>query len=425
MRSAFAVAGVTLLIVGCSGDLADPAAGTDPVADSETRSPPVVKLDLPLVGLSAGGGHTCAVSNTGATYCWGANTYGELGNGTSEPSTVPVLVQAPAPFRIVSTDGFVRWPEYGVEPYPWAAYSCGLDGKGIAYCWGDMTYGQLGTGVHPCPECSWPQTFTPQIVLGGPYAQLSAGDRHACTLTPGGAVYCWGDRSGIAGPWNRPSPVVGLPALIAAVSAGGDHTCVLTFGGEVFCWGSNRWGQIGTGAPGLHERQAEPVRVPGPAFASLFAGDNGTCGVTAAGRAYCWGRNDAGQLGNGEVRPVCTTDSNTHGCETDPSGPQRVSGSIPFTALAVGQFHTCGLDDQGRAYCWGAREQLGRSGGTSEVPDPVETDLRFVRLAAGARHTCGIAVDGMAYCWGEGRFGQLGAGTHRNSLLPTAVSDRR
>ena len=418
MSSSSVVAIAALLVVACS---------KDPVGEAKIRTDPVVEMDLPIVAVAASGGHTCAVSKTGNTYCWGANTYGELGDGTSTPSGVPVLVLAPAPLLRISTNGFVRWPEYGIVAFPWAAYSCGLDGQGTAYCWGDRTSGQLGIGPIPCVECSL-LVSTPQTVPGGPYTQLSAGDRHACALTPGGSAFCWGTRSGIEGAFYYPSEVRGLPEPIVAVSAGGDHTCMLGSSGRVFCWGSNRWGQIGTGLVGLHERQVEPIAVPGLAFASLTAGDNSTCAVTAAGKAYCWGRNDTGQLGNGEVWPVCRTNAislNTEGCDTDPHGPQPVAGSIMFTSLVVGQFHTCGLDQSGRAYCWGAQDKIGRSSGDATQPGLVETDRRFMAIAAGARHTCAIATDGMVYCWGEGRFGQLGLGNDRTSLLPTAVLGQR
>jgi alpha-tubulin suppressor-like RCC1 family protein len=409
------------LILGCS-DAAGPEVGSE-VDDPNIRIPPSVTLDLPLTGIAASGGHTCAVSWNGKAYCWGANTYGELGDSTSIASPVPVAVRTATRFVAVSVDGFIRWPEYGVEPHPWAAYTCGLDGTGTAHCWGDMTYGQLGTG-QPCPDCRWLDALTPQPVLGGPYRQVSVGDRHACAITAGGAVYCWGDRSGVAGGWNRPNLVPDPGGKAILVSAGGDHTCIVTTSSDAFCWGSNRWGQIGTGVSGLHERQVLPARVILSDVSSISAGDNGTCALTRQGEAYCWGRNDAGQLGNGSVQAVCKADNNTFSCPTDPAGPQRVSSVIPLKVLAVGQFHACALDLEGRAWCWGAAAQSGRRSGDLTLPGPVETDRRFRELVAGARHTCGITLEGTVYCWGEGRFGQLGNGSRMDALLPTEIANR-
>jgi alpha-tubulin suppressor-like RCC1 family protein len=409
--------------LACAMEPAGPGGNTD-VDDLDVTVPAAVTMDLPLTGLTASGGHTCAVAWTGRAYCWGANTYGELGDSTAIASRVPVAVRTAARFVSVSADGFIRWPEYGVEPHPWAAYTCALDGTGTAHCWGDMTYGQLGTGVLPCPDCRWPETLTPQPVLGGPYAQLSAGDRHACAITAAGAVYCWGDRSGAGGSWNRPSLVADPGGSAVHVTAGGDHTCVLTSRGEAFCWGSNRWGQIGSGVAGLSERQLVPTRVSLSNLTALAAADNGTCALTHEGKAWCWGRNDAGQLGDGSVRPVCRADNNTFICPTDPAGPREVATAVRFNAITVGQFHTCALDADGRAYCWGAAAQVGRRTGDLAVPGEVETELRFREIVAGASHTCALSLQGLAYCWGEGRFGQLGNGSRRNVLLPTAIAHR-
>jgi alpha-tubulin suppressor-like RCC1 family protein len=208
------------------------------------------------------------------------------------------------------------------------------------------------------------------------------------------------------------------------ISAGGDHTCIVTSDSVAFCWGSNRWGQIGTGATGLHERQAVPARVTLADVASISAGDNGTCALTRQGEAWCWGRNDAGQLGNGGVWPVCKADNNTFSCPTDPAGPQRVSSAVPFRTIAAGQFHACALDIDDRAWCWGAAAQAGRRSGDLALPGAVETHLRFRDIVAGASHTCGITLEGTAYCWGAGRFGQLGNGSRMDALLPTEIANR-
>jgi alpha-tubulin suppressor-like RCC1 family protein len=158
----------------------------------------------------------------------------------------------------------------------------------------------------------------------------------------------------------------------------------------------------------------------------MYAGDNHTCALTASGKAYCWGRNDAGQLGTGVAKPVCIDDRrNTSACADDPVGPQPLATEVSFTALALGQFHTCGLDADGRVYCWGEPAQIARTNGNRLAPEPIETELRFNAIAAGARHTCGISRAGEVHCWGENRFGQLGTGTKENALLPTPLADRR
>ena len=141
------------------------------------------------------------------------------------------------------------------------------------------------------------------------FTAVSAGYHHTCRLTAVGAAYCWGDNSGTGQlgdgtTTNRLTPVLVVGGVsFAAVRAGGDHTCGVTAAGAAFCWGYNGSGQLGDGTI---TSRASPVLVAGGgSFAAVSAGGGGidpglhTCGVTAAGAAYCWGRNLEGQLGDG------------------------------------------------------------------------------------------------------------------------------
>jgi len=134
----------------------------------------------------------------------------------------------------------------------------------------------------------------------------------------------------------------------------------------------------------------EPLR-----FVSVSAGADHVCAVTDGGDAYCWGSNSVGQLGNGAA------DSVPH------ATPIRVHSDVKFTALSAGFTHTCALERDGRAWCWGANDtaQLG-DGTTKNAPTPtpipvrVNTDLKFKTIAAGGGHTCAVSLDGIGYCWG-------------------------
>lgn len=406
---------VCLLASGCGWDLF--GLGGDEEA---------ARLSLPLVSIAAAGGHSCAVASNGRAYCWGDNTEGQLGNGTKTSSPVPVRVGGGVHFIRLSASGFTRWPEYGVGPYPLSSNTCGLDGQGSAYCWGDAGSGQLGNGIWPCVECGWPDATTPSRVLGGAYREISTGARHACAISAGGTTYCWGDGVAGSGGFNGPDTLPGRPYDFLALSAGGRHTCALNRAGQPWCWGVNRWGELGIASSGLNDARDLPTRITGEwTFDRIDSGDSHTCALTPAGAAYCWGRNDHGQLGTGELNPVCTDDlRNTYACPDDPAGPRPVTGGVVFQSLAVGQLHTCGLDPGGRAFCWGRRieGQLGFVATASAEPRPVETALRFTAIAAGSRHTCAIATDGKAYCWGWARYGQLGNGGKEDVAKPTLVS---
>lgn len=146
-------------------------------------------------------------------------------------------------------------------------------------------------------------------------------------------------------------------------------------------------------------------------FTVLAAGFSLTCGVEENGAAYCWGEGDSGQIGNGS-----TTNKNL---------PTSVSGGHDFVTISAGSEHTCAVDTDGAAYCWGRglNGRLGNDSTTdSSVPVRVSGTTVFEDVAAGASHTCGLAVDGAAFCWGDGSTGKLGGGTNYSSSSPVAVS---
>lgn len=127
----------------------------------------------------------------------------------------------------------------------------------------------------------------------------------------------------------------------ARVSAGGRHACAVTPGGALRCWGDNAAGQLGTGGAG--GSSATPVAVPGPgdgsSWADVAAGNTHTCAVTTTGRAYCWGDNGTGQLGDGGTQSR--------------GAPAAVDTELRFTTVGVGQGYSCGVATSGIVYCWG------------------------------------------------------------------------
>jgi cysteine-rich repeat protein len=186
--------------------------------------------------------HTCAVLSDGTTRCWGDSFLGELGNGTNEPSGVPVAVLG---------------LENTVAVTAGASHTCALLSNSTVECWGSNDSGQLGDGTthdccwsYPyCMECS----FVPVTVsaLTGVVA-ISAGGGHTCALISDGTVMCWGSNStgqlgnGTITDSNIPVAVSGLRGAVA-VSAGGYSTCAVLSDGKVMCWGDNFCGQLGDG----------------------------------------------------------------------------------------------------------------------------------------------------------------------------------
>jgi alpha-tubulin suppressor-like RCC1 family protein len=249
-------------------------------------------------------------------------------------------------------------------------------------------------------------------------ASLVAGGVHACALTDVGAAYCWGDNtSGGIGDGtmsvtrSAPTAVTGglTFAQLTAGTNGDNHTCGLTAGGQAYCWGRNDFGQLGDGTT---TNRVTPTAVTGSlAFSRLTAGGGTTCGLTGEGQAYCWGHNAYGQLGDGTT--------------TYRHAPTAVAGGLTFTALTANQGHTCGLTASGAAYCWGFNEFGALGDGTTtnrDTPVAVTGSLSFTALTAGSLYTCGLTSSGDAHCWGDNQFGQLGDGTNTQHLAPTPVS---
>jgi alpha-tubulin suppressor-like RCC1 family protein len=307
-------------------------------------------LPLGLATVRAGSYHTCGLTTAGLAYCWGWNMTGQLGNGSTTASRVPVPVSGGLTFAAVGA---------GVD------HSCGLTPGGAVYCWGYNGYAELGNGSMTGPQLchGLPCSTVPVGVLGElTFAAASAGDFHTCGLTTQGSAYCWGWNAygqlgnGVSGlqVYGTTPVAVSGGLTFAIVSAGGQHTCALTIGGAAYCWGWNSLGELGSG--GTTDNSPMPVLVSGGlTFAAVSAGAYHTCGLTTASLAYCWGSNDFGELGNGSTifSPV----------------PVLVSGGLTFTALSTGSWHTCGLTTGGAAYCWGLNSygQLGNGSTTNST----------------------------------------------------------
>jgi len=225
-----------------------------------------------------------------------------------------------------------------------------------------------------------------------------------------------------SGPGNTPT---GSPPAVAApepsrvesvrssddpgvVAAGGRHSCALS-NGKVLCWGANDKGQLGNG-------DVESRDTPTPigvdlTFAQVSTGREHSCAVARGGDAYCWGAGDRGQLGD-----ATTTSRNA---------PVRVAGNLSFRVLRTGLSHSCGLTAGGEVACWGANSNGQVGVGSSAVwssPAVISNGQRYISLSAGWNHTCAIATDGVAWCWGANAAGQLGNGTHNDARTPVAVT---
>jgi len=299
--------------------------------------PTAVAGGLTFTAISAGGQHSCGLDSAGLAYCWGSNVYGQLGDGSNTDRLTPVAVVGGFSYSMISAgeqytcgvqtstgllycwgrntngqlgdgtsgDRNTLGPVEGVEGLAFGSVSaaigqhtCAVTTTGAAYCWGRNTNGQLGDG-------STTDRLTPVAVSGGlTFSVVSASaNEHTCGVTTGGPAYCWGwNNFGALGDGTtttRLAPVAVSGGLTFAVVSGGANgfTCGLTPAGAGYCWGLNNVGQLGDGTT---TTRLTPVAVSGGlTFLQLSAGFAHVSAVATGGTGYAWGGNNQGQLGDG------------------------------------------------------------------------------------------------------------------------------
>jgi len=292
---------------GSNGETGNAAGGSSvPVA---------VQGGLTFATVSTYGPHTCALTPAGDAYCWGSGSLGALGDGNTNGhlSFAPVLVSGGLKFKAISV---------GLN------FACALVADGTAYCWGDNRQGQLGLGAAD----STPRG-TPTAMPNFKWQSISARQDVACGIDTTGAAYCWGWSSGVVGSGSYLLAVVGAPMAVpggvtfkSVVTSSDDSACGLTPAGAAYCWGI---GMLGTGiADSATAAGATPV-TGGLTFTRLAASAGRFCGITAAGATYCWGV----AFGN---------------------APVAVAVGIVAAEVATRGVATCVVATDGKAWCFGS-----------------------------------------------------------------------
>ena len=416
------------------------------------RSKPVdvSGLTSSVQAIATGSEYTCALTTGGGVKCWGYNSYGQLGDGTTTDRWTPVDVNGlTSGIKAVATgfdhacaltiSGGVKCWGYnysrqlgdgttinrlmpvdvsgltsGVQAISaGASHTCALTISGGVKCWGANDYGGLGDGT---TINRWMPVDVSGLTSG--VQAIAAGLASTCALTTTGGVKCWGwnDRGqlGDGTTFTRLTPVdvSGLASGIQAIGVGWTHTCAVTMGGAVKCWGWNKYGGLGDGTT---TNRLTPVDVSGlnSVIKVVAAGGGHTCALTTAGGVKCWGGNDAGQLGDGTTT--------NHWTPVDVSG---LTGGVQ--AVAAGGYDTCALTTAGGAKCWGfnALGQLG-DGTTTDRWTPVDvsglTSGVQAIAAGGGPNTCALTTGGGVKCSGRNNRGQLGDGTTTDRSTPVDV----
>ncbi|MEQ9257464.1 MAG: hypothetical protein RIG84_00045 [Roseovarius sp.] len=373
---------------------------------SAQEAPDTTTPDAPALRradvIDAGAFHTCVL--TQRVFCWGANTSGQLGDGTTQNRAAPVLVTGLGRDVVQITTG--------------ANHTCALRSNGRALCWGSNTFGQLG-------DRTTTSSSTPVLVRGlTSIGRIVAGENHTCAFDSSRAkVFCWGANfKGQLGDGTTqnslvPVRVKRIDLLNSTLDGGlvstGEHTCAHHNSGRSVCWGNNDSGQLGNGTT---DNSSLPVTARRMNQAILATGGQHSCGMKALrnNKVFCWGLNATGQLGDG------TTTNRALAVPVKRLGRSMVIG------LAAGSAHTCALKMNERVVCWGwnSSGQLGNDTiSQSLFPVRARGIPRPVQIAAGNVHTCAVTLTGRAYCWGNNDFGQVGSGDFdtRRYLSPVRV----
>ena len=309
--------------------------------------------------ISGGWSRSCAIASDDKAYCWGYNSEGNLGNNSTANSRVPVAV---------NTSGVLAG-----KTIKQISSSCAIASDDKAYCWGLGSAGRLGN--NSTADSSIPVAVDTSGVLAG--------------------------------------------KTIKQISTGGTHNCAIASDDKAYCWGYNSEGNLGNNSTA---NSRVPVAVntsgvlAGKTIKQISAGSSYTCAIASDDKAYCWG--SGGVLGNNSsVSSKVPVAVNTSG----------VLAGKTIKQISAGSSHTCAIASDDKAYCWGSND-FGRLGNNStansRVPVAVNTSgvlagKTIKQISAGGTHTCAIASDDKAYCWGVGLA--LGNNSINNSLVPTHV----
>lgn len=393
---------------------------------------------------AGGGGHTCVVLGAARSlYCWGANDYGQIGNGKTGGATTAEDVASAVKIGLDETG----LPFDGVDEISLGSFhSCARRGD-VVFCWG-----QRHTGAQAEPPATNTDRTAPRAIGNLDGRRIAAGGPHSCTLKTNGKITCFGhstfnelgranadDLACTAGffyDYNGSATHVCSGSLLdtmfgalpgaSAVVAGETHSCALA-SGKVHCWGAAGSGELGRPVAQAQELNAQIVVTDQVALTALDGvtavaneGARHTCAIQNAGatvgQVVCWGVNDVGQVGASAATPA-----------------RPFAGVVPglagVTAIGVGPSVSCAVKADATVACWGNDlAALGDGGaGSSPAPVPIKGPLgvgllgNVAAVAPGARHVCALKKDGTVWCWGKNDRGQLGDGTKVDSAYPVKV----
>ncbi|MGE5549953.1 MAG: PKD domain-containing protein [Bacteroidota bacterium] len=385
-------------------------------------------VPVPMEAISGGEYYSLGLKRDGTIWAWGINDNGQLGDGTTANSAIPLQVKGIGGAGYLTEIADI----FGARRH---ALAVGRDGT--VYAWGNNSDGQLGNGTIS-------SSLLPSQVLGPGGGGLLTGVTKACggyfhslALKADGTVWAWGKNNygqlGDGTTTGKSTPVqvkgpggAGFLTNVVAIGSGAYHSLAVKADGTVWAWGNNQLNQLGDGTA---THRYTPVQVKGPGGAGYLTGVTAVSGgnyhaiaLKGDGTVWAWGYNNHGQLGNETY--------------TDSAVPVQVKGALGVGNITnVKTVYGCywgatALKHDGTIWTWGYNNygQLG-NGTTADSNYPVKvkgaggsgyvTDA--VRLGSGHYHSIYLKQDRTPWGWGYNYYGQLGDGTAANRSYPTAA----
>ena len=345
-----------------------------------------------ITEIAAGRYHALAVKSDGTVWSWGENIYGQLGNGNTTNRSIPVQVQNLTGAKTVSAGMY---------------FSLAAKQDGNVAAWGYNAYGQLGDGT----------TTTRHVPVNTSILNVknvAAGGSHSTALKADGTIWTWGNNSygqlgdGTTTKKTTPSQVIGL-SNITGIAARNLVSAALKQDGTLWAWGRNSNGQLGDGTT---TDRFTPVMVSNlTGVKNVGLGVFHSLAIKQDGTVWSWGYNAYGQLGDDS-----TTQSAT------PVQAQSLTGVV---VVSGGYYHSVALKSDGSVWAWGSNheDQLG-TGGTANSRNPRQmNNLSGTVIAAGSYHNLVVKPDGAVWAWGNNTYGQLGDGTTVDKYIPAKVNN--
>ncbi|MDH5720563.1 MAG: DUF4215 domain-containing protein [Spirochaetia bacterium] len=371
--------------------------------------------DADWIDVSAGYAHTAAVKTDGTLWAWGENDDGQLGDGTTVDSSLPILVTPNMNLDAImlQTGAQFNWAMVSAG----SSYTMAIKAGGTLWGWGTNGNYKLGDG-------SITTRYAPvQIGIDTNWLSVSAGNgSHTMGIKTDGSLWGWGynlyGQLGDGASSMRYVPKnIGTDINWRMVSAGNSHTAAVKTDGTLYTWGFNNVGQLGLGDTTTRKTpqllglctiegfytQADCETNFGvwnydTDWAVVSAGFTHTVAVKTDGTLWAWGKNDNGQLGDG-------TTTNSLVPKFIGDGYSKVSTFDRFTAA---------VKTDGTLWAWG------RTTG-SYAPLKIGTDTNWAFVSAGNEHTLAMKTDGSLWAWGGNKDGQLCDGSYENRSLPHLV----